>query len=79
MVGMPIEPGSASPPQRRLRVGDRVAFSFIGRAIEATVVEDRGDIGVGGRQLVRIRMFSEMDDYDREFEMPAEELRLLPA
>ena len=61
---------------QHLHKGDRVKFS-VGKAIfRARVVEDRGALGVGGRQLVRIELLPD-DDTDgepRRFEMPADEL-----
>lgn len=60
----------------RLRVGDRVSFAFGKGRIIAMVVEDRGDIGVGGRQLVTVRRPGHHEVL-QELELPAEELRLL--
>jgi len=52
------------------KVGDRVRFQLGAHHVVGTVVEDRGFIGVGGRQLVRIKV--EVDPtYMREFELPA--------
>jgi len=52
------------------KVGDRVRFKLGAHRLVGTVVEDRGFIGVGGRQLVRIEV--EIDPtYSREFELPA--------
>jgi hypothetical protein len=48
--------------------GDRVRFKLGAHRVVGTVVEDRGLIGVGGRQLVRV----EVDPtYLRELEIPA--------
>ena len=64
---------------RRLRVGDSVSASFAGKRWRARVIEDCGNIGVGGRQLVRVR-FSIWDQGEPiEMEIPAEEARLLAA
>ena len=42
--------------------------------IEGTVVEDRGDLGVGGRRILRVHF--KFDEYDeRSFEVPAADLR----
>lgn len=57
----------------RLRAGERVTFSYRGHVVQAEVVEDRGDIGVGGRQIVRVRFGEDASDI-AEFEMPATEL-----
>lgn len=52
---------------KRLKVGDRVNVGCFG---EARVVEDRGDIGYGGRQIVRVAVA--IDGRRREeFEIPA--------
>jgi len=47
---------AARPPTRRrpLRVGDRVSYMFGTHRVVARVVEDHGNIGVGGRQLVAV-------------------------
>lgn len=62
--------------QRRLRAGDRVSIVRGNYEIEALVIEDRGNIGVGGRQLVRIRVEDDPGEF-REFEAAAEETRLI--
>ena len=52
------------------KVGDRVRFKLGGHQVVGRVVEDRGFIGVDGRQLVRVEV--EVDPtYLREFELPA--------
>ena len=54
----------------RFNVGDRVRFQLGAHRLVGTVVEDRGLIGVDGRQIVRIEV--ELDStYLREFELPA--------
>lgn len=55
-------------------VGDRVAVQFATRVIQAEVIEDLGEIGVGGRQLVRVRALEPTDGEYEEFELAAEEL-----
>jgi len=55
-----------------LRVGDAVRVRLGARDIDATVVEDRGTIGIGGRNLVRVRV--ELADEGLEFELPADEV-----
>jgi hypothetical protein len=62
--------------RRRLRVGDQVKIHFAGRDIVARVIEDRGLIGIKGRQLVRVsaaNLFGEPG----EFELPAEEVEVV--
>ncbi len=52
------------------KVGDRVRFKLGAHRVVGTVVEDRGFIGVNGRQLVRVEV--ELDPpFLREFELPA--------
>jgi hypothetical protein len=52
------------------KVGDRVRFKLGAHRVVGRVVEDRGFIGVGGRQLVRVEV--EVDPtYLRELEIPA--------
>jgi hypothetical protein len=52
------------------KVGDRVRFQLGAHRVVGTVVEDRGLIGLDGRQLVRVEV--ELDPpYLRQFEMPA--------
>jgi hypothetical protein len=54
----------------RFHIGDRVRFQLGTYRRYGTVVEDRGLIGVGGRQIVRIEI--ELDATClRVFELPA--------
>lgn len=60
------------PPMTKthFKVGDRVQFKLGAHQVVGRVVEDRGFIGVDGRQLVRVEI--EVDPtYLREFELPA--------
>ena len=57
----------------RFRIGAKVRLSFGNRIVTGTVIEDRGRIGVGGRQLFRIVV--RMGDGERALELPAEKLR----
>lgn len=45
-----IDPWTPKTPGP-FRVGDRVRMPFGSQFIEATIVEDRGDLGVGGKRL----------------------------
>jgi hypothetical protein len=60
------------------REGDRVTFRFGTADAEGTVVEDRGNLGVGGRRLYGIVF--RLDDVSEELyvELPPEDLRALP-
>ena len=57
----------------KFHIGDKVRLSFGNRTVTGTVVEDRGRIGVGGRQLFRIVV--KTGDGERALELPAEKLR----
>ena len=63
--------------RRRLRVGDKISLTFVGRRRVARVIEDRGDIGVGGRQLIRIIDLGPGAEYREPYEVPAEYVTLL--
>lgn len=69
---------SRSPRPRKIRVADRIVADFVGRKLPAIVVEDRGFIGFGGRQLLRIRARLDSNDPESKvvFEFPAERMRL---
>lgn len=58
---------------RQLRVGDKVRWSIGAAEWSGEVVEDHGNIGVGGRQLVRVGC--RVDGLDTVFMMPAADLR----
>lgn len=62
-----------SQKKRPFGIGDKVRLSFGNRIVTGTVVEDRGRIGVGGRQLFRIVV--KTGDGERALELPAEKLR----
>jgi hypothetical protein len=60
------------PPMTKtsFNVGDRVRFKLGAHLVVGTVIEDRGFIGVDGRQLVRVEV--ELDPtFLREIEIPA--------
>jgi hypothetical protein len=52
-----------------IRVGEYVWFVFAHRNYTAKVIEDRGNIGVDGRRLLRLRTRD-----GSEFELPETEL-----
>ena len=58
----------------KLSVGDRVRFVWGIRWVTGVVVEDRGPLGIGGRQIVTVR-FKKDGENDSLIELPAEELR----
>lgn len=61
--------------QNTISVGQRVKFRFGGYDVSGRVIEDRGNIGVSGRRLLRVRF--PFDTEILEIELPAEELKLV--
>ena len=60
----------ATTARHLYRVGDRVQFKLGARDVVATVIEDRGFIGHGGEQIVRVA--TPVDStYHGEFEVSA--------
>ncbi len=55
-------------------LGDRVRFSFGPQMVEGTVIEDRGPIGVKGRNLYSIRFGFDPQSEEMIVELPAEEM-----
>lgn len=64
---------SASNTAPKYRRGDRVTFRYGLRPVLAKVVEDRGNLGVKGRRLYRIRLEQEADE-QLAFEVPEDDL-----
>ncbi len=62
----------AATKKPSLPVGKEVRIRMGTGDVKATVVEDRGAIGVGGRHLVRVRV--EIGEEQQEFELPADEV-----
>ncbi|HEU0055490.1 MAG TPA: hypothetical protein VFQ39_20020 [Longimicrobium sp.] len=56
----------------RLRIGQRVEIPGASGNIPAEVIEDRGPLGVGGGQVVRLRTLDDLAEARREFELPVE-------
>ena len=63
--------------KRRIKVGDHIILHLGVRDFHAEVVEDRGFIGVGGRQLIRIRKLGVPPEMSEPYEVPAEEVELV--
>ncbi len=59
---------------KALRVGAKVRFKFGSSDVVATVIEDRGPLGVGGVQILRVRLQVAGTDEVMEFEVPANEV-----
>jgi hypothetical protein len=63
---------------RDLKLGDVVTFTVGRWAYRARVIEDRGHLGIGGRQIVGLEALGEEDfgDGPRRFEMAAADVVL---
>jgi hypothetical protein len=61
---------------RRFRVGDKVSFRIAGRQRVARIIEDRGHIGRGGRQLLRVVYIGPGGQFQEAFEVPADDVTL---
>lgn len=61
---------------RGVPLGTRVRIHFPGATLEGEVVEDRGFIGIGGRQLVVVRT-REATCFPREMEFAVADLEIL--
>lgn len=59
------------------RVGDAVSFVHGVRRVWAQIIEDRGDLGINGRRLYRVRVEREATE-PRDFEMPEDDLSPAP-
>ena len=57
-------------------LGTRVRIHFPGATLDAEVVDDRGFIGVGGRQLVVVKTL-EQTYFPREMELAVADLEIL--
>lgn len=60
-----------SSSNRPVRIGDRIVISYGTGERVVEVIEDRGPIGVGGRQLIRVKA----PDSEHEFEVPVANIR----
>lgn len=54
------------------RVGDEVIVRVGKFTVQAVVVEDRGNIGAGGRHLLKVKTID--DDSSLSFDMPADQI-----
>ena len=57
-------------------VGSKVKFVFGLGEVIGTVIEDRGDLGVGGRRLLRVRFEIEGAGEPFETEIPADNVKV---
>jgi len=61
--------------KRHHAVGSKVRVVFGVNEVVATVVEDRGPVGVGGRLLLRVRLDIPGAGEPIELEIPAEDVK----
>ena len=65
-------------PEPRFQVGDQILFTAGTRTIQGVVTEDRGPIGVKGRQLYRVEFREGADgELVRHIELPAVQMQLV--
>ncbi len=65
----------------RVKVGERVGVDVGGRLLEATVIEDRGNLGARGQQVVRLSVGEQpraVAPEPYEVEMPVDWLQPAP-
>lgn len=62
-----------------VRVGDQVGIEMAGRIRTATVIEDRGNLGVGGKRVVRIDVETDPSTDHYRVEVPVDWLKPAPA
>lgn len=73
--------GAKPKKQKRRRsvipaVGSKVAFVFGAAQVTGTVIEDRGNLGVGGRRLLRVRFEIEGAGEPFETEIAADDVNV---
>lgn len=69
--------GKGTKPKSRVpTVGSTVKFVFGLGEVTGTVIEDRGNLGVGGQRLLRVRFQIEGAGEPFETEIPADDVRL---
>jgi hypothetical protein len=60
------------------RVGDRVSYEMLDRRVEGIIVEDRGNLGVGGMRIYGLHV--RQDEWNEIYtERRADDLQLLEA
>lgn len=65
-------------PEHRFRKGDLVEFQFGVYSVRGLVKEDRGPIGIKGRQLYLVEFrFDAHSDSLSQIELPAEHMQLV--
>lgn len=61
------------------KIGDRVGIEMPGRIRGATVIEDRGNLGVGGARIVRLDVDTTSSSEPYHVEVPVDWLKPAPA
>ena len=61
-------------PTAPFAVGGKVYIRFAGKKHLARILEDRGGIGIGGRQLLRVAFIARKGEVEEAFEIPAAEV-----
>jgi hypothetical protein len=76
-VNASVKNPSAALNPGPFREGDRVRLLWGVTPVEGVIIEDRGNLGIGGRRLYRVRV--QLDDITEpmETEEPAEDLTLV--
>jgi hypothetical protein len=67
----------AKKSAKGIKVGSRVAWQTPYTRYEAVVTEDRGNLGVNGRRIWRVRTLATYPDPRLDLELPEAELELL--
>lgn len=63
----------------RLKVGQRVRVPVGGRSLPATVIEDRGNLGIHGQQVVRLDVEDPTMPWEHfQVEVPADWIQTAP-
>lgn len=76
MVDREAEMGRRRRQTITVPVGTRVLVPFPSHKMTAEVIEHRGFIGVGGREMVRIRPEGSKDD-EGAFDVPVDEIEIV--
>lgn len=58
-----------------MKLGDLITFEIAGHTFKGVIIEERGKLGVGGRNIVRIKPVDA--DPFHEFELPEEDCLLV--
>lgn len=61
------------------KVGSIVGVRMCGRVVPARVIEDRGNLGVRGRRILRLEVEDRFGGEPDRFELPAERLLGAPS